>query len=69
MNYLIDKQNLVIKFDEDLIMSDNLKQTLVETIKLNCEIDSLTVNGSDTVLYEETFNKVIEDNDNINVSK
>ncbi len=68
-SYTIDKQNLVIKFDEDLIMSDNLKQTLVETIKLNCEIDSLTVNGSDTVLYEETFNKVIEDNDNINVSK
>ena len=39
-------------------MSDSLKQTLEETVKLNFSVDAMTVNGIDTVLYEKTFVEV-----------
>lgn len=56
--YTIDNENLVIQINDNITMSDSLKQTLEETVKLNFSIDAMTVNGVDTVLYEKTFVEV-----------
>lgn len=51
--YTIDNENLVIQINDNITMSDSLKQTLEETVKLNFSVDAMTVNGVDTVLYEK----------------
>ena len=51
--YTIDNENLVIQINDNITMSDSLKQTLEETVKLNFSVD-----GVDTVLYEKTFVEV-----------
>ena len=56
--YTIDNENLVIQINDNITMSDSLKQTLEETVKLNFSVDAMTVNGVDTVLYEKTFVEV-----------
>lgn len=56
--YTIDNENLVIQINDNITMSDSLKQTLEETVKLNLSVDAMTVNGVDTVLYEKTFVEV-----------
>ena len=56
--YTIDNENLVIQINDNITMSDSLKQTLEETLKLNFSVDAMTVNGVDTVLYEKTFVEV-----------
>lgn len=56
--YTIDNENLVIQINDNITMSDSLKQTLEETVKLNFSVDAMTVNGVDTVLYEKTFLEV-----------
>lgn len=56
--YTIDNENLVIQINDNITMSDSLKQTLEETVKLNFSVDAMTVNGVDTVLYERTFVEV-----------
>ena len=56
--YTIDNENLVIQINDNITMSDSLKQTLEETVKLNFSVDAITVNGVDTVLYEKTFVEV-----------
>ena len=56
--YTIDNENLVIQINDNIKMSDSLKQTLEETVKLNFSVDAMTVNGVDTVLYEKTFVEV-----------
>ena len=56
--YTIDNENLVIQINDNITMSDSLKQTLEETVKLNFSVDAMTVNGIDTVLYEKTFVEV-----------
>ena len=56
--YTVDNENLVIQINDNITMSDSLKQTLEETVKLNFSVDAMTVNGIDTVLYEKTFVEV-----------
>lgn len=56
--YTIDNENLVIQINDNITMSDSLKQTLEETVKLNFSVDAMTVNGVDTVLHEKTFVEV-----------
>ena len=56
--YTIDNENLVIQINDNITMSDSLKQTLEETVKLNFSVDAMTDNGVDTVLYEKTFVEV-----------
>lgn len=56
--YTIDNENLIIQINDNITMSDSLKQTLEETVKLNFSVDAMTVNGVDTVLYEKTFVEV-----------
>lgn len=56
--YTVDNENLVIQINDNITMSDSLKQTLEETVKLNFSVDAMTVNGVDTVLYEKTFVEV-----------
>lgn len=56
--YTIDNENLVIQINDNITMSDSLKQTLEETVKLNFSVDAMTVNGVNTVLYEKTFVEV-----------
>lgn len=56
--YTIDNENLVIQINDNITISDSLKQTLEETVKLNFSVDAMTVNGVDTVLYEKTFVEV-----------
>lgn len=53
--YTIDNENLVIQINDNITMSDSLKQTLEETVKLNFSVDAMTVNGVDTVLYEKNI--------------
>lgn len=56
--YTVDNENLVIQINDNITMSDSLKQTLEETVKLNFSVDAMSVNGIDTVLYEKTFVEV-----------
>ena len=56
--YTVDNENLVIQINDNITMSDSLKQTLEETVKLNFSVDAMTVNGIDSVLYEKTFVEV-----------
>lgn len=55
--YSLESDNLVIKLNNDIALSEDIKQTFEATIKLNFTVDSFTVNGQNTVLYEKTFNK------------
>lgn len=47
--------DFVINFDEGLTLSENAQKTLVETIKLNMDFDTLTVNGVATTIYEQVL--------------
>ncbi len=53
--YEVDAQNLVIQINDNIVLSDDFKQTMEETIKLNLDIDAMSINGVDKVLYEKTF--------------
>ncbi len=56
--YSIDNENLVIEFNDDITISDDVKMTFENTVKLNFNVDTMTINGLDTILYEKTFEEV-----------
>lgn len=56
--YEVTDNSFVINFVDNFELTENMKKTLNETIKLNTEVDSLTVSSVDTVLYEQTFIEV-----------
>lgn len=56
--YEVLESDLVINLDEGFTLSDTAKQTLVETIKLNMDFDTMTVNGEITTIFEKTIEEV-----------
>ena len=47
-----------IDFSDLTALSDPLRESLEATLCFNFDIDSITINGKDSVLYEKTFVKV-----------
>ena len=54
---LVDNQ-MKIDFSDLTALSDPLRESLEATLCFNLDIDSITINGKDSVLYEKTFVKV-----------
>lgn len=54
-SYEVTDETFVIKFNDTINLSDELKQTLNETVKFNMMVNSVSVNAVDDVLYEQTF--------------
>lgn len=48
-----DMINIVI--EDEIVLNDNVKQTIIETTKLNLELDSITVANNSSTLIEQTF--------------
>lgn len=54
---LVDNR-MKIDFSDLTALSDPLRESLEATLCFNFDIDSITINGKDSVLYEKTFVKV-----------
>lgn len=56
--YEIQDNKFVINFDENFTVSENIKQTLLDTVKLNTQFDTMCVNGIDTIIYEQVIEEI-----------
>lgn len=57
-SYELSEESFVIKFNDAIVINDELKKTLDETIKLNMNVNSISVNYANEVLYEQTFSQI-----------
>lgn len=53
--YELKDNELVINLNYGGSFSENMKATILETIKLNFKLTSLSINGSDAVMLKESF--------------
>lgn len=53
--YEVNDTELVINLSYGGSFSDEMKQTILETVKLNFKLSGLSVNGSDAVMLKESF--------------
>lgn len=57
-SYEIKNNQMVVNFDYGNKLSDDLIATITDTIKLNYNVDSFTINGVESVLLQETFSSI-----------
>lgn len=53
--YEVKDTELVINLSYGGSFDDNMKNTILETVKLNFKLSNLSINGSDTVMLTESF--------------
>lgn len=57
-NYEISNECFSLILEDNLTINENLKNTLLETVDLNLDVESIIVSNKDNTLLEETFAKV-----------
>ena len=54
-SYEISDSGLNIVFNENIILEDSVKQSIVETVRMNFNVDMITVSNINDTLIEHTF--------------
>ena len=57
-SYEISEDGLNIVFSNDLSLNENVKETIIETVRINFDVDTITVSNVNNTLIEQTFVEV-----------
>ena len=57
-NYEISNDGLNIVFNEDVSLNDNVKETIVETVRINFNVDMISLATTNSTILEQTFVEV-----------
>ncbi len=56
--YDITDDKFIITLEDNISINDDFKNSIIETVRLNVDVDSITVSNIDSTIFEQTFAEV-----------